>query len=81
MRTAPVKYSADPLPEGCEPLFVMFMRCIPPLSFFMLSICLVSCSLTAGSSLEETSSLPAQAERHVLYLVLIIDAPSHRAVE
>src|SRR5882724_4148581 len=25
MRTAPVKYSAGPLPEGCEPLLLMFI--------------------------------------------------------
>src|SRR5262249_53092245 len=30
MRTAPVKYSAGPLPEGCEPLLVMSMFSIPP---------------------------------------------------
>ena len=33
------------------------------------------------SLLEEKSSLPAKAEKHVLCLVLIIDAPSHRVVE
>src|SRR2546428_3072739 len=30
-RTAPVKYSAGPLPEGCEPFLVMSMFSIPPL--------------------------------------------------
>src|SRR5579884_1667507 len=29
-RTLPVKYSAGPLPEGCEPLLVMSMFSIPP---------------------------------------------------
>src|SRR5947209_734982 len=29
-RTAPVKFSAAPLPEGCEPLLVMSMFSIPP---------------------------------------------------
>src|SRR5436305_13997504 len=55
MRTVPVKYSAGPLPEGCEPLLLMSMFSIPPL-------CL-------------------QKQRHVLYLVVIIDTPSHRVVE
>src|SRR5712692_1575867 len=32
MRTAPVKYSAGPLLEGCEPLFLMSMFSIPPCS-------------------------------------------------
>jgi hypothetical protein len=27
MRTEPVKYSADPFPEGCEPLRVMLIAC------------------------------------------------------
>jgi hypothetical protein len=31
--------------------------------------------------LEEKSCLPAQAEKHVLCLMVIIDAPSHRMVE
>src|SRR5207302_10030812 len=35
----------------------------------------VSCALTTGSSLEEKSSMSAQAERHVLCLESIIDAP------
>ena len=35
----------------------------------------------ALSLLEEKSSLPAKAEKHVLCLVVIIDAPSHRMVE
>jgi hypothetical protein len=35
----------------------------------------------AVSLLEEKSSLPAKAEKHVLSLVVIIDAPSHRMVE
>jgi hypothetical protein len=35
----------------------------------------------ALSLLEEKSSLPAKAEKHVLYLVVIIDAPLHRVVE
>jgi hypothetical protein len=30
MRTVPVKYSAGPLPEGCEPLLFMSMCSIPP---------------------------------------------------
>jgi hypothetical protein len=30
MRTVPVKYSAGPLPEGCEPLLLMSMFSIPP---------------------------------------------------
>src|SRR5712691_10697342 len=30
-RTAPVKYSAGPLPEGCEPLLLMSIFSIPPL--------------------------------------------------
>ncbi len=81
MRTAPVKYSADPFPEGCEPLLLMSICSIPPFSFFLLSVWRLSCSLAAGSSLEEKSSLPATAARHVLCLVLIIDAPSHRVVE
>src|SRR5262252_842634 len=29
-RTVPVKYSADPLPDGCEPLLLMSMFSIPP---------------------------------------------------
>src|SRR6201988_2209655 len=29
-RTAPVKFSAGPLPEGCEPFLLIFMLCIPP---------------------------------------------------
>src|SRR5207253_3894006 len=29
-RTVPVKYSAGPLPEGCEPLLLMSICCIPP---------------------------------------------------
>src|SRR5215470_4452855 len=81
MRTAPVKYSAGALPEGCEPLLVISMYCIPPLYFFMLSAWCLSCSLTAGSSLEEKSSLPPKAASHDLYLVVIIDAPSPRVVE
>jgi hypothetical protein len=35
----------------------------------------------AVSLLEEKPSLPAKAEKHVLSLVVIIDAPSHRMVE
>ncbi len=35
----------------------------------------------ALSLLEEESSLPAKAEKHVLCLVIIIDAPSHKVVE
>ena len=35
----------------------------------------------ALSLLEEKSSLSAKAEKNVLCLVLIIDAPSHRVVE
>jgi hypothetical protein len=31
--------------------------------------------------LEEKSSLPAKAEKHVLCLMVIIDAPSHKVVE
>jgi hypothetical protein len=81
IRTAPVKYSADALPEGCEPLLLMSMCSIPPLSFFLLSVWRLSCSLTVGSSLEEKSSLPTKAARHVLCLVVIIDAPSNRVVE
>src|SRR6266496_6758547 len=81
MRTWPVKYSADPLPEGCEPLLVISMCCIPPVYFFLLSICLVSSSLTAGSSLEEKSSLSAQVARHVLCLMVIVDDLEHRVVE
>jgi hypothetical protein len=38
-------------------------------------------SSAAVSLLEEKFSLPAQAEKHVLCLVVIIDAPSHRVVE
>src|SRR6476469_4402465 len=30
MRTVPVKYSAGPFPEGCEPLLLMSIFCIPP---------------------------------------------------
>src|SRR5579885_3682342 len=30
MRTAPVKYSAGPFPEGCEPLLLMSIFSIPP---------------------------------------------------
>jgi hypothetical protein len=37
--------------------------------------------LEAGASLEEKSSLPAKAERHVLCLEVIIDAPSHKVIE
>src|SRR5207244_7248934 len=78
MRTAPVKYSACPLPEGCEPLLLMSMCCFPPVYVFTLFICLVPRSLTTGSSLEEKSNLPVQAGKHVLCLVVIIDAPSHK---
>jgi hypothetical protein len=81
MRTLPVKYSAGPLPEGYKPLLVMSICSIPPLYFFWLPAWQLFCSLTVGSSLEEKSSLPAKAARHVLYLVLIIDAPSRRVVE
>ena len=35
----------------------------------------------ALSLLEEKSSLSVKAEKHVLCLVVIIDAPSHRVVE
>ena len=35
----------------------------------------------ALSLLEEKSSLSANGEKHVLCLVVIIDAPSHRMVE
>jgi hypothetical protein len=35
----------------------------------------------AVSLLEEKSSLPAKTEKHVLCLMVIIDAPSHRMVE
>src|SRR6187200_2070612 len=30
MRTVPVKYSAGPLPEGCDPLFLISMRGLSP---------------------------------------------------
>jgi len=36
---------------------------------------------TVLSLLEEKSSLSAKAEKHVLCLVVIIDAPLHRVVE
>src|SRR5205823_1630519 len=81
MRTEPVKYSADPFPEGCEPLVVMSICSIPPFYFFLLSVWRLSCSLNDGSSLEEKSSLPAKAARHGLCLEVIIDALSHRVVE
>src|SRR6266566_7362055 len=74
-RIAPVKYTDGPFPEGCEPLLVMSMCSIPPLSFFWLPVWQLFCPLTAGSSLEEKSSLPAKAARHVLCLVVIIDVP------
>jgi len=35
----------------------------------------------ALSLLEEKSSLPAKAAKHVLCLVVIIDTPEHRVVE
>ena len=38
-------------------------------------------SSAAVSLLEEKSSLPAKAEKHVLYLEVIIDALEHRVVE
>src|SRR6266566_1786325 len=81
MRTLPVKFSTGPLPEGCEPLLVMFICRIPPVYCFWLSHCLVSCSLTAGPSLEEKYGLSAQVARHVLYLMVIVDAPSRKVVE
>jgi len=56
------------------------MWSIPLLFFFLLSVWRLSCSLTAGSSPEEKSSLPPKAARHDLCLVVIIDAPSHRVV-
>jgi Transposase DDE domain len=34
MQTVPVKYSAGLLPEGCEPLLLMSMFCVP---FFVFS--------------------------------------------
>src|SRR6516162_10129372 len=33
-RTDPVKFSPGPLPEGCEPLLLIFIFCIPPLCLY-----------------------------------------------
>jgi hypothetical protein len=57
------------------------MFSIPPLYFFLLSVWRLSCSLKAGSSLEEKSSMSAKAEKNGLCLVVIIDALEHRVVE
>jgi hypothetical protein len=41
----------------------------------------LACGFQGYSFLHEKSSLPAQAARYVLCLVVIIDVPSHRVVE
>src|SRR2546423_10059072 len=37
VRTAPVKYSAGPFPEGCEPLLLMSIFCIPPFCIVLVT--------------------------------------------
>src|SRR5947209_8828030 len=51
MRTAPVKYSADPLPEGCEPLLLMSISLLFPLYGVLASSFQVPFSLTSGPEL------------------------------
>src|SRR5437763_6657956 len=37
IRTLPVKYSSDPLPDGCEPLHFISISFLLPSSFFTLT--------------------------------------------
>src|SRR5581483_11363185 len=47
MRTVPVKYSAGPLPEGCEPILLISISCIPSIDGFVILLNTTSCPACA----------------------------------
>src|SRR6266496_1242862 len=61
MRTAPVKYSVGPFPEGCEPLLLMSICCIPP-----FCIVLVTKRVNSVSHVVRCSGQPAAPQRVAL---------------
>jgi hypothetical protein len=69
MRTVPVKYSAGPLPEGCEPLRLISITCITSLDVFLFGSSYFPEPLEPVRQLRATFSLlrqlgDKQRERH-----------------
>ncbi len=52
MRTVPIKYSAGPLAEGCEPLLLMSISLIPSLDASLVASRQASCPIKTEFSLK-----------------------------
>src|SRR5579885_2380963 len=77
MRTVPVKYSVGPLPEGCEPILLISIFCIPSIDGFVILLNTTSCPACAKMvlSLPPINPEPTMPTRILLPLCLTKEFP------